>query len=261
MAKFRLVVRVLALVLLAAGLTVAIWLVFRIRYASLLGATPPPPTILAPRGEMPSAAVAFREFAQYQGEAYRPVGCGFFLRLPGGQVVGVTPAHAVLIGDPGHPLERIALIKSKLDRADFVGEFDTLWGPPGRHFTLEDMSLDYVLLRVDRPVEPGLVLTPDPRGLPQPGERVTLFSGVDGRAWAGTVQSAEDRSVWVVMDEKLDPSGMSGSPFVSQHTGQLMGMAVAASPRWNRVWLGVHPVGSLVRLAESATEFPKLPGH
>jgi hypothetical protein len=60
------------------------------------------------------------------------------------------------------------------------------------------------------------------------------------------------------MDERFDPSLMSGSPLVSQHTGQVVGMAVAASPRRTRLYLGVHPIGSIVEKAESATEFPKL---
>jgi hypothetical protein len=46
----------------------------------------------------------------------------------------------------------------------------------------------------------------------------------------GTVQSVDDRAVWVLMDDWFDPGHMSGSPFVSQHTGQVVGMAVAASP-------------------------------
>jgi hypothetical protein len=60
------------------------------------------------------------------------------------------------------------------------------------------------------------------------------------------------------MDEWFNPGQMSGSPFVSRHTGQVVGMAVAASPRWSRLLLGMHPIGSLVHLAQSATDSPKL---
>jgi hypothetical protein len=59
------------------------------------------------------------------------------------------------------------------------------------------------------------------------------------------------------MDDWFDPGLMSGSPFVSQHTGKVVGMAVAASPRRNRLLLGFHPIGSIVQLAESAEEFPR----
>jgi hypothetical protein len=85
-----------------------------------------------------------------------------------------------------------------------------------------------------------------------------LYSGVGGRTLEGTVQSSTDKVVWVLMDERFNPSLMSGSPLISQHTGQVVGMAVAASPRLTRLYLGVHPVGSILEKAESATEFPKL---
>jgi hypothetical protein len=111
---------------------------------------------------------------------------------------------------------------------------------------------------VGRPVDPALLLEPDSRGEPQPGERVSLFSGVAGRILQGTVQSASDAAVWVLMDDWFDPSLMSGSPFVSQHTGNVVGMAASVSPRRFRLLLGAHPIGSIVRLAESATEFPRI---
>jgi hypothetical protein len=54
------------------------------------------------------------------------------------------------------------------------------------------------------------------------------------------------------MDERFDPSHMSGSPLVSRHTGRAVGMAVAASPRRNGLLIGAHPIGSLVQRAEAA---------
>jgi hypothetical protein len=60
------------------------------------------------------------------------------------------------------------------------------------------------------------------------------------------------------MDGAFNPGLMSGSPLVSQHTGQVVGMAVAASRRINRLLIGIHPIGSLVRLAGSATESRRL---
>jgi hypothetical protein len=80
------------------------------------------------------------------------------------------------------------------------------------------------------------------------------------RVLEGTVQSVSERAVWVLMDASFHPGMMSGSPLLSQHTGRVVGMAVAASPRRGGLLLGVHPVGSLVRLAESAADFPKMDG-
>ena len=259
----KFVVRGLLLALpVAAIATVALaWVMIRAQVSPPPDSTPLPPTILAPRDELPAGPVGLQEWARYRGEAYSLVGSGFLIPLSDGKIVGVTTAHSVLIGDPDRPLERIAL--GVAGQTDFVAEFDTLRGQPGQPRTGGDMTVDYVLLRADQPIDSGFVLTPDPRGAPQPGERVSLFSGLgDGhggrRILEGTVQSVSDKAVWVLMDELFNAGLMSGSPFVSQHTAQVVGMAIAVSPRGNRLLLSAHPIGSIVQLAESATEFSKI---
>jgi hypothetical protein len=258
----KFVVRWLLLALPAAAVASALALVMiRLQIGRPLDPTPPPPTILAPRGELPAGLVGLQELARYRGEAYSLVGSGFLIPLRDGTIVGVTTAHSVSLGNPDRPLERIAL--GVAGQTDFVAEFDTLWGRPGQPRTGGDMTVDYVLLQADQPIDSGFVLMPDPRGAPQPGERVSLFSGLgDGhggqRILEGTVQSVSDTAVWVLMDELFNPGLMSGSPFVSQHTGQVVGMAIAVNPRGGRLLLGVHPIESIVQLAESAAEFPKI---
>jgi len=225
------------------------------------GPTPLPSTIIAPRGELPAGPVGLQEWVQYRGGSYGLAGSGFLLLLSDGEIVGVTTAHSVSFGDPDRPPERIALRVA--GRTDCVAEFDTLWGRPGRPLTPEDLTIDYVLLQATRSIEPCFVLAPDLRGAPQPGERVALFSGLGDphggrRVLEGTVQSVGDTGVWVLMDELFNPSLMSGSPFVSLHTGRVVGMVVAVTPRRNRLLMGMHPIGSIVGLAESADEFPKM---
>ena len=156
------------------------------------------------------------------------------MHLAEADVVGVTTAHSVSIGDAGRPVERIALSVAGQAGHAHAAEFDTLRGAPGQPFA-DDLSVDYVLLHVREPVDPALVLAADPRGGPQPGERVALFSGlVDGqggrRVLGGTVQSAGQTAAWVLLDEEtFNPALMSGSPFVSQHAGKVVGMAVVSS--------------------------------
>jgi hypothetical protein len=188
-------------------------------------------------------------------------GSGFLLRLDSGDVVGVTTAHSVPLGNPDHPVERIALRVA--GEPDLLAEFDRLHGRPGQPRTGGDMTVDYVLLHGDQVIDPGFVLVPDPRGAPQPGERVVLCSGQgDGgggpRVLEGTVQSVGDTAVWVLMDGLFDPGLMSGSPVLSAHTGQAVGMAIATSPRRGQLLIGLHPIGSIVRLAGSATGYPSM---
>ena len=160
--------------------------------------TPLPPTIALPRAEMPPGPVGLKEYAQYRGSEYVPVGSGFILKLGSGDLVGVTTAHSVALGDPDRPLDRIALRIP--GGPGYAAEFGRLYGMPGRPMDGPDLSIDYVLLLVDGPVDPTLVLTPDPRGGPQPGERVSLFSGTGGGPGeryelSGIVQPAVDERI------------------------------------------------------------------
>ena len=260
----------LAIVLVIASFYVPQILRWTLRtFSPPLEPTPLPPTLLAPRGEMPAGVVGLAEWAQYKGRDYELVGSGFFLQLSDGTVIGVTTEHAsAALGLPDNTLEHIAFAVN--GQPGHVVEFDTLYGPPGAPRSGLDLSIDYVLLKVedplqgmDQPIDPALVLTPDPRGAPQPGERVSLFSGLgDGhgnrRELMGTVQSVDAKGIWVLMDDMFNAGRMSGSPLVSQHTGQVVGMAIAVVPRADRIEIGFHPIGHIVQIAEAAREFPKI---
>lgn len=52
--------------------------------------TPPPPTLLAPRGELPAQPVGLQEWVQYRDGPYRLAGSGFLILLSDGEVFGVT---------------------------------------------------------------------------------------------------------------------------------------------------------------------------
>lgn len=251
---------------LAIAATAMALLVLRVR--TVLGPppdpTPPPPTITAARGPLPDAPVAFEEWVRYRGEDYHMVGCGFLMAGPDGRTpVGVTTAHSAMPGDPGHVLERIKL--RAVQPSGYALEFDTLYGTPGRARSNDDLAVDYILLRPPGPVERGYVLQPDPRGAPQPGERVSLYKCVGGEAGhqhvlQGTVQSVDAVSVWVLMDAPFalaEWSG-SGSPLLSQHTGQVVGMLIAGMLRGHSLLLGMHPVGSLVAKMAAAETSPTM---
>jgi hypothetical protein len=265
----RFLLRGLALALpLAIAATVVALLVLRVR--AVLGPppdpTPLPPTILAPRGDLPQATVAFQEWVRYRGESAAMVGCGFLLQVADGQVVGVTTAHSAPPGNPNHPLEWITLLAAQ--PAGYALPFDTLHGPPGRPRTGDDLTMDYVLLHPGGVVEPAYVLQADPRGAPQPGERASLYRCMGGDAGGqhiseGTVQSVADTAVWVLMDEPFTPAGWSGSgsPLISQHSGKVVGMLIAGTLRGRWLLLGMHPIGSLVQKSEAAAEFPRMANY
>lgn len=178
------------------------------------------------------------------------MGCGFLLGLEDGQIIGVTTAHSLGLPDPARPLERIAF--GIAGAPGFVIEFGVVLAR-GVPRTGGDLSVDFVLLAVPEgaAVDPALVLGPDPRGAPQTGERVSMFSGMgdgDGgvRSFEGTIYSVNQSAAWVLMDEIFDPGGMSGSPVLSRHTGRVVGMAIAVAPRGGRVMIGLNPVAAIV---------------
>ncbi len=251
----------LAIVAVLLGLTAVV--LFTESGRQLLPSLPPvipaAPVLTAPRGALPTAPVGLVEWTQYGTGDYHPVGRGFLFRLSDGQVVGVTTAHSMSFSSQP-PLESITLAQG--ERSQPVIAFDALHGEPGKARTGEDMAIDYVLLHVpiDHSIDPALILDPDPRGLPQPGERVMLYSLVSEqpRMFEGAVLSADPNAIWVAMDKAFDPSGLSGSPFLSQHTGKVIGMAIATTKRDGKVLLGLHPIGSLVEKAEAARTFPKI---
>ena len=217
---------------------------------------PAVPDLTAPPGSLPTSSGGLIEWARYGDDVYHPVGRGFLFRLPSGEVVGVTTAHSLSFTAQPR-LRSIALAQHETSQRTI--EFETFRGDPGEARTGEDMSVDYVLLNAprDQSLDPALILDPDPRGLPQPGERVALYSIVYDRPriFPGAVLSADPSAIWVVMDEDFDPAGLSGSPFVSQHSGKVIGMAIATTRRGGKVLLGLHPIGSLVQKAQAAHTF------
>ena len=258
----RFVVRgsLLALMAVLAALAAVLFFTERGRQLlSLAPEVPAVPVITALRGPLPNSPGGLIEWSQYAGGVYHPVGRGFLFRLPDGQAVGVTTAHSLSF-EVQPPLQNIALALH--EQTDPVIQFDTLRGEPGEARTGEDMTVDYVLLKVPTgtALDPALILDPDPRGLPQAGERVILYSLLNDRArqFSGAVLSVDPTAVWVVMDEAFEPSGLSGSPFISQRTGKVIGMAIATTRRGGKVLLGLHPIGSLVEKALSAQAFPKI---
>ncbi|MBL8045321.1 MAG: hypothetical protein JNL09_02210 [Anaerolineales bacterium] len=214
------------------------------------GPTPPAPTLTAPRGELPTGHVSFEEWANGQR-----VGSGFLLEAPNNLVLGVTTAHSLLLIGP-RPIVSFRLPQATNAFITFTG----FYGQTGTAFTSYNFDMDFVFFSLaEIPAEAG-VLKPDVRGLPELGERVVLYSGLgDGRgqprALWGTVTAAAPNAVWVQMDDVFEANGLSGSPLLSAHTGQVVGMAVSATNP-APILLGFHPIGSLVEKAKAIERIP-----
>ena len=210
---------------------------------------PLPPIIMAERGDLPAGIVAFEERI-LAGSGHALLGSGFMLELPGGDVIGVTTAHSL------GGREFAPMMFTLAGRDERAATFSRLYAPCGQPRTGADLTVDYVLLAPDAPPAPSFVLRADPRGAPQPGERVSLFSGLgDGqggqRILPGVVESVDRNGAWVRMSSLFDPGLMSGSPVLSQHTGRVVGMTIAMSLRPGALMIGINPVGAILSKAYS----------
>lgn len=243
------------------------WIFPGMSFAPPRGPTPPPPTLAVPAGPLPTHVGGLIEMVLIPERGDWWGGCGFFFYLPDGRLVATTTAHGV--GTVGVDVHITNMRFHPNNRPEEAVLLTHLWGPPGVPRLGDDVTIDYILLQV--PAEStaqaaAWALTPDPRGASEPGERVALFSGIgDGaggpRQLAGTTLAVDAKGVWVAMDENFEPGGMSGSPFISLHTGQVVGMVIAALRRDGKVWMNYHPISSLIQKAEAATTFPALDGY
>ena len=214
-----------------------------------LGPTPQAPVISAPRGEPPTGQLASWGYSNATAPEF---GCTTLVRMPDGRKVAISTAHSTYpqTADVGGRL--VAPDGTKI--ADLVGQLK--YGAPFQGMRL---NIDYVLwtLKTMPPAED--FVEPDPRGAPQPGERVWLYNmdsrpnGVGRRA--GVVMQINKDNTWLRMDESFVPGGSSGCPVVSQHTGKLLGTVVAGADS-KPVIIGLHPVASLVEKVNAALPPP-----
>lgn len=217
---------------------------------------PPPPTLTAPPGALPALKAGLHVWGERAPGNWVERSSGFMLWVDGA-VVGVATRHANW--DIGRvPYLRYAM---RPDTASgWVFEATHLRGWPGVYpYRGQDFAQDVVLFEPATPPQTAYALTPDPRGQPQPGERIVLYNGLPaGGLFTGTVTMTGAAYFWAQMDEAFSPHGMSGSPALSAHTGQVVGMAVVGQQGESATYIGFSPVGALVRTARQAEVFPAL---
>lgn len=214
------------------------------------GPMPRPPSITALRGNMPTGWPGLEAYAVYEGSEPVLSGSGFIFQLPAGGPVAAAAAHSF---DLAGGLQRV-----QLGNDESSIDLDVLHGMPGEARTFgTDLTNDFTLFAVREQSLPVVILDPDERGFPQPGERVVLYPGfgAENGKRLGTILESNRDSAWVVMDEAFEPGMMSGSPIVSTHTGKVVGMALAAGLREGHTVIGMHPIGSLVEKGLAAVDF------
>lgn len=220
------------------------------------GPTPMPVTPVAQVGTLPTAHVGLELWAQYDfGE--QTSGTGFFLRLPDDTVVAVVAAHSLIPGWlQSVTLREQATLNLPAPREFALTEF---YGPPGRPTNLRVMAGDHALLVAPPDIvetAPDLILTPDPRGYPEVGERVRVICAFipiqpDGRCQVdATVTHVDPTGIWIALDFNYDAGRTSGGPVLSLHTGQVIGTVSAGMLHGGDPQrLALNPVAAILQSA------------
>ncbi len=121
-----------------------------------------------------------------------------------------------------------------------MASFTNCWGQPGKlgiDSREGDRTGDYLVMPVVETVPDELVLELDPREKPDLRERIWLpnkdaKAGLGYRLVGGEVDEVETTRVTVVLDSDIELTSQSGSPFISQKTGKVIGTLSAI--RFNR---------------------------
>jgi hypothetical protein len=189
-------------------------------------------------------------------------GTGFLAKAPDGRIAAVTSAHLI---DPQGP----ALLEARwldIRTRTPVAVFTRSWGAIGRGGTdapAYDLRSDYLLLPVQVPVPADQVLELDPRSLPEVRERV-WFPNKDQaaplgyRVIPGTVTAAESKYLTVVLDQPLALTSQSGSPVISQTSGQVIGTLSRGGREGRRTVLLLTPAAALLAALTNSLDFRPL---
>lgn len=157
-------------------------------------------------------------------------GTAFLTRRDDGRIVVVGSAHYIL----GEELPVTAqMVSIKLEQ--LVLETQTALGPvsDGDPATEQSSRDDYFFLPVDADVDPAQVLELDLRDAPEVGEKVWFpdknfdnGEGFDLRT--GEVVEVEPDVIAVRMSDRSKLQSQSGTPFISQKTGLVIGTLIGA---------------------------------
>jgi iron-sulfur cluster assembly accessory protein len=212
-------------------------------------AQPPARTAPAAPAGPPQGTVVFQPMFVWADGTTTLQGTGFFAAAPAGRVAAVTSAHFINKDGPRLLEARWINVRS----GDTAATFSTSWGTPGDGGRTEpqpDLRADYLLLPAAKAPHRAAVLEFDPRPKPALGERIHFpnkdESADPGHKWVeGAVTEADEKSVSVLLDQKIHLQSQSGSPVISQATGRVIGILSLARQERDRTVLTLAPAGGV----------------
>jgi hypothetical protein len=205
-----------------------------------VAAAPPP---ARPATKPPGRQVLFQPMFVWENSQPTLQGTGFFVKAPGGKVAAVTSIHFLDVAGPR--LREVRWLNVADNKPAAV--LDRSWGPRGEAraarlivgkdrdgkpeivtLPMPDKRTDYLLMPASQGVPADAVLELDPRTTIDAGERVYFhdkcrFGQKDYAVLEGSVVRATPEQYQVMLDQDIEPESQSGSPVISQATGEVIG--------------------------------------
>ncbi|MBY0526424.1 MAG: hypothetical protein K2R98_23725 [Gemmataceae bacterium] len=198
----------------------------------------------------------------WQGADPTCQGTGFLAKAPNGKIAAVTSGHFLNRDGPRLTEARWLDVRTN----EVAIRLTKSWGPPGGEGVTEpvvDLRGDYLLMPVDEKVADELVLELDTRKQPAVGERVWLpnkdsDAKLGYELVSGKVTEATEKYSTVELDRAIKLQSQSGSPFISQSTGKVIGTLSRAPGSEGKTVLVLAPARALVDALSREGNFPLL---
>lgn len=215
-----------------------------------------PPAIAAPRGQ-----ILYQPVFNWAGGEQTAQGTGFFVKAPNGKFAAVTSAHFV---EPDGPALLNATWQT-IDGEQIAAKLTKSWGPPGKlGGSKYDQRSDYLLFPAQPLFDLPQVLEFDSRPQVEDDEPIWFVdkdgskSAAEQRVIAGQVRLVTPLALMIVLDEPIELQSQSGSPFISQKTGKVIGLLSLGGEKDGEVQLIAAPVNRIVKQLQDDTSFPEL---
>lgn len=216
----------------------------------------------AKKVDPPKGRLVYQPMFYWQGTKPSWQGTGFFAQTSKGEVVGVSSAHFLDFDGPA----LLGAVWTDVGSYEAVCVFNSSLGNPGRGRKGDARSMD---LRDDYLIMPALgvsadmALKLDDRESPKKGERVWLPNKDDEAESGftlveGTITHVEMGYLVVEPDERIELQSQSGSPFISQENGAVVGTLSSASETKDKQEIFLTPASAIVAAIAGAKETPAL---
>lgn len=216
----------------------------------------------APAAGPPGKRILFQPMFTWLGAEPTYQGTGFFAKAPNGKIAAVSSAHFLDRDGP-------ALLEAKwleVPTGKPVASFTRSWGVPGHAGTrrpVVDLRSDYLLMPAPEAITADLALELDSRPRPKRDERIWFPDKDDSlplgyRVVAGTVVESEEKYSAVVLDKEITLQSQSGSPFISQATGRVIGTLSGADLGGDKPRLLLTPASGILAALARDKDFPEL---